>query len=319
MTDTSYYQCSPALKKGPGDTCLSMGGMQRIAKIWNELHPDDSIQLLSFNKTRRKRKMESNQNQIVSDHQTSPKELWHTIRDKMIHHYKCNTEYCMVKSMPGLSETERKSMLASFRPEKPETWKDKPTTWLDSFNIEDVMKQYEERKDFKFDFIGPVPIDFDKKYGAFGKCIVEELCKLNLEKQKKRGIEHIGIIFNLDPHDKPGSHWVCAFIDITDSAAYYFDSYGYPPPQEVDELFKRCKKQGIQHIYYNDIRHQRKGSECGMYCLITIICLLNGKSFYSICSKIKEDDTVNTFRDILFSTEKPRAESIQKGLASLCI
>lgn len=293
--------------------------MQRIAKIWNELHPQDLIQLSSFRKTRKSRISTESGNEASNITTASPKVLWNALRDKMVKHFKCDTEYCMVKKMPGLSDSERKAMVASFRPEKPQAWKDKPTTWLDSFNIEDVMKQYEERKDLKFDFIGPVPIDFDARYGAFGKCIVDELCKLNLAKQQKRGIDHIGIIFNLDAHDKPGSHWVCAFIDIPDSAAYYFDSYGYPPPPEVDELLKRCKKQGIKHIYYNDKRHQRKGSECGMYCLCTIICLLNGKSFLSICSKIMEDDTINNFRDILFSTEKPRVEAIQKGIPSLCI
>lgn len=318
MTDTSFFQCAPSLQKGPGDTCLSIGGMQRIAKVWNELHPEDLILFRKFNKTRRKSRsaVPTNATPIQG---LSNGDLWLSLREKMIHHFKCDTEYCMVKKMPGLSDGERKAMLASFRPEKPATWKDKPTTWLDSFNIEDVMKQYEERKDMKFDFIGPVPIDFDSKYGAFGKCIVEELCKLNLKKQKARGIDHIGIIFNLDPHDEPGSHWVCAFIDIPDSAAYYFDSYGYAPPKEVDILLRRCKEQGIKHVYYNDIRHQRKGSECGMYCLVTIICLLNGKSFLNICKKIKDDDTINSFRDILFVTEKPRADAIQKALPSLCI
>jgi hypothetical protein len=294
--------------------------MQRIAKIWNELHPDDPISLGngsgSLNKTRRKSRSPTGESTVPT---SSYQDLWPALREKMIKHFKCDTEYFLVKKVPGLPEQERKAMLASFRPEKPSEWKDKPTTWLDSFNIEDVMKQYEERDDMKFDFIGPVPIDFDSKYGAFGKCIVEELCKLNLKKQKARGIDHIGIIFNLDPHDQPGSHWVCAFIDIPDSAAYYFDSYGYPPPKEVDALLKRCKDQGIKHVYYNDIRHQRKGSECGMYCLCTIICLLNGKSFLTICKNIKNDDMINSFRDILFSTEKPRAESIKKGLPSLCI
>ena len=48
MNDTSYYQCSPSLKKRPGETCLSIGGMQRIAKIWNKLHPDDPIQIITL-------------------------------------------------------------------------------------------------------------------------------------------------------------------------------------------------------------------------------------------------------------------------------
>ena len=228
-------------------------------------------------------------------------------------HYKCDTEYCMVKKLPGIPN--KKDLLKFFRPEKPEEWDNKPTTWLDSFNIEDVMTQYEAAIP-EFEFIGPVPIDFDEKSGAWGKCIVDELCKLDLT--NTNGKTKIGIIFNLDPHDEPGSHWVCAFIDIPAKSAYYFDSYGIEPPEEVTRLLKRCKDQGIEHVYYNDIRHQRKGSECGMYCLFVIICLLRGRPFYNISKNIVDDDTMNAFRDVLFAEEKPRREAIEKALPTLC-
>jgi hypothetical protein len=219
--------------------------------------------------------------------------------------------------MLPLEQEEKKSFLNYFRPEKPESWDKKPTEWLDSYNIEDVMNQY-EKADPAFEFIGPVPIDFDTQTGAWGKCIVEELCKLNVADMKRKGKTKIGIIFNLDPHDQPGSHWVCAFVDITASAAYYFDSYGYEPEDEIVALLERLNKQGIQNIYYNDIRHQRRGSECGMYCLFVIICLLRGRKFYDICSKVVNDDTMNAFRDILFAEEKPRREAIEQALPRLC-
>ena len=32
-------------------------------------------------------------------------------------------------------------------------------------------------------------------------------------KYKKQGINKIGVIFNLDKHTQPGSHWVALFID----------------------------------------------------------------------------------------------------------
>jgi Ulp1 family protease len=131
------------------------------------------------------------------------------------------------------------------------------------------------------------------------------------------GTRQIGIIFNLDKHDEPGSHWVCAFINLDKSAAYYFDSYGYEAPPEVVTLFKRLRDQGIQHTYFNDVRHQRKGSECGMYCLYTIISLLLGKSFYDICVNIVDDDTMNGLRDVLFATEAPRREAIEKAMKLL--
>jgi Ulp1 family protease len=141
---------------------------------------------------------------------------------------------------------------------------------------------------------------------------------LDLAEMKEKGKTKIGIIFNLDPHDEPGSHWICAFVDIDASAAYYFDSYGYKPEKEINTLLARLHSQGIKNIYYNDIRHQRKGSECGMYCLFVIICLLNGRPFFNIATRVIDDDTMNLFRDILFAEEKPRRESIEQGLKLMC-
>ena len=128
-----------------------------------------------------------------------------------------------------------------------------------------------------------------------------------------------GIIFNLDKHDEPGSHWVCAFIDLDKSAAYYFDSYGYEPPAEIAALLKRCKDQGCKNIYYNDIRHQRKGSECGMYCLFVLICLLNGKDFLKICKDVIDDDTMNSFRNVIFAEEKVSQATLEKAKKTLCL
>jgi hypothetical protein len=219
--------------------------------------------------------------------------------------------------MKGITEKEKAPLLAYFRPEKPKEWDKKPRLWLDSFNIEDVMSQYEQAEP-SFKFIGPVPIDFDAKQ-TFGSCIVNELCKLDINSLNTKGITKIGIIFNLDKHDEPGSHWVCAFIDIEGKSAYYYDSYGYEPEDEIVKLLQRCKTQGCTNIYYNDIRHQRKTSECGMYCLYVIICLLRGKSFLTICKNVVDDDTINAFRDILYAEEKPRKAALDIALKELCI
>jgi Ulp1 family protease len=90
---------------------------------------------------------------------------------------------------------------------------------------------------------------------------------------KKGGTEHIGICFNFDPHDKPGSHWVAAMLDLKEHVAYYYDSYGKGPPEEINRFFERCKQQGIKKILFNDIRHQRKMSECGMYSIYFMVAI----------------------------------------------
>jgi hypothetical protein len=301
--------CNPARHRKPGETCLSLDALERLKQVWNKEHPEKPIRSVTRKNQR---------NPIIKR-----KALWKDLRKSMKNYYNCNNEYCILKKLPGLDNKERtKLSKIYFRPEKPKEWYKKETTWLDSFNIEDVMNQYEDT--FKdFEFIGPVPIDFDtpnNNSGSldWGHCIVDELCKLDLKDAFEKGTKRIGIIFNLDKHDEPGSHWVCSFIDIQNKAAYYFDSYGLPPPPEVSALLERCKAQGCETILYNDIRHQRKNSECGMYCIYTIICLLKGRTFQDICLDIVKDDTINAFRDVIFASENPRKEAFDKAVQELC-
>jgi hypothetical protein len=302
----STYQCSPALHRREGESCLPVDAQRRIIKAWNKTQSRKQRINIPAAKTRR----QSNRKEGGSSGPSLLPELKAIMRKQ-----KCATEFCVVKNTPAVTQ---KSFLDYFRPEKPKEWDKKEKEWLDSFNIEDVMKQY-EAADPSFEFIGPVPIDFDKQL-SFGKCVVDELCKLDLNtKNQSNKKNKLGIVFNLDPHDKPGSHWVCGFVDIPNKAAYYFDSYGYEPPHQIIKFLKRCKEQGCETIQWNDIRHQRKGSECGMYCLFVIICLLrNQKSFHDICKHVVDDATMNAFRDILFAEEHPRREALEEALPRLC-
>jgi len=303
-------QCSPALHRRAGETCLPTSSLERLTKIWNKKYPRHKINVGNTTRKATKRDQDAGKSKNAF--------VWKRLREAIKKEYDCESEYCLVKKLPGLNESSKKNMMKYFRPEKPQAWAKNPRQWLDSYNIEDVLNQYEQ-SDKTFEFIGPVPIDFDTKIGAFGKCIVDELCNIDLIAAQKAGTEKIGIVFNLDKHDEPGSHWVCAFVDIPKKSAYYFDSYGYPPQEEIVNLLQRFKIQYCDNIYYNDIRHQRKGSECGMYCLFVIICLIHGKPFYDICKNIIDDDTMVKFRDVLFATEKPSHESIHKAVETLCI
>jgi hypothetical protein len=249
---------------------------------WNRRYPEDAI-----------------------PHSIRRKEtLWAELRKRMSRRMDCSTEFCAVKELGAPAEAS-----TYFRPERPAEWTKNPTEWHDTFTIARVMEQYEDAYPH-FEFIGPVPIDFDASLpGSWGKCVVDELCGLSLATIKGRGDHYIGIIFNLDPHDKPGSHWVCAFLDLLRGDAYYYDSYGYEPPAEVRRLLRRCREQGCRNIIWNDVRHQRKNTECGTYCMYVIISLLGGRSFKDICQKPVGDDTMNALRDILYATPRPRKEA----------
>jgi hypothetical protein len=64
----------------------------------------------------------------------------------------------LLNALP-LTQSEKEDLARKWlRPAMPEEWKKDPDMWLDSNNIRDVMKQYEEH-DSRFKFLGPYPID----------------------------------------------------------------------------------------------------------------------------------------------------------------
>jgi hypothetical protein len=284
-SDYNLLQCNPKTLSETRTTCLPHEMLIHLRDEWNKRYPADAI-----------------------PHSIRRKDtLWAELRKRLNRRMDCSTEFCAVKEL-GLPETHS-SAAPYFRPERPAEWAKNPTEWHDTYTISRVMEQYEDANPH-FEFIGPVPIDFDTRLpDTWGRCIVDELCSLNLSTLRARGDHQIGIIFNLDAHDKPGSHWVCAYLDLLNGMAYYYDSYGYEPPAEVRRLLRRCREQGCKTIVWNDVRHQRKNTECGTYCMYVIISLLQGRSFADICKKPVNDDTMNAMRDLLYATERPRKEA----------
>ena len=267
---TKKNSCAPG--KGNNITCFDKKSLNKIASMWNTKNPSDKIKITNSNE-----------------------KVWKQINEKMSH--KCNTETCWLKQ--DFVKNISKNLENYFKPKIPNSWLKEKNTWLTTTDIEKVIFQYEEAiPDFKF--LGVVPIDFDYEYSV-GKCIVDELCKLDIKKLKR------GIVFNLDPHDEPGSHWVAMYSDFNKGEVYYYDSYGIFPPEEVKILMERISIQGIKikgepfKLYYNDIRHQYKNSECGVYSMNFIIEFLNGKNFKEIIENRVSDDNMNKKRFLYYN------------------
>ena len=171
------------------------------------------------------------------------------------------------------------------------------------------MRQYE--KAYKcFEFIGPSPIDYDTRK-LYGQCIWQELCKLNLSQQLDRGKKKIGIIFNLDPHYLPGSHWVSMFINIKKGQIYYFDSAGSPIPDQLMKLVKEVKKQGkglgidFKFDQNHPVEHQYGNTECGVYALYFIVHMLEDKITKEyLKTHILKDEYIHKFRKVYFNEDK---------------
>ena len=269
------------IKSATSESCFTIEALRKIADKWNTTHPDMSIEYNDM---------------------TTGKYLWSAINNVM--KSQCNNEVCWIKQDFIKNSKLYNQLLKNFKPLMPDIWKEKPTEWLDTYNIQNVMTQY-EKKFPNYEFIGPVPMDFDKKV-EFGQCVVDELCKINLQQLLDNGKNNIGIVFNLDNHDQDGSHWVALHCSINDGAIYYWDSYAMNPDKEVVILMNRLKKQGARigynlKIRINNQRHQYKNSECGMYCIYFLTSLLEGKTFNNIIKNIVDDDTMNSKRLAYFN------------------
>jgi hypothetical protein len=197
-----------------------------------------------------------------------------------------------------------------LRPAMPAGWKEDPDMWLDSNNIAAVMNQYEEAYP-QFEFMGPFPIDFaaPNPYEGGGgpatsrKCLMNEICELRVQKALSNGTKAIGIVYNLDPHFKSGSHWVANYIDIAAHRCYYFDSYGMAPPPQVAKFMRWLTTQDPKmRLEYNSRRLQYRDTECGIYSIYFIVRMLQGDRFIDITRRRPKDADMLDLRDWLFST-----------------
>jgi len=217
--------CAPG--RGDSVSCFTHSSLERIANHWNskQKNPADKI------KNSRNKKI-----------------LWNRISQKFRKVSNCPDEWCWVDSeyLKDLKDEEIHSR--SFKPKMPFPWKKKKDLWLNTLDIGAVLSQYHQ-KHTDFLFIGPVPLDFDSKNSGTGQCVVNELCKLNIEKLYRSGIRKLGIVINFDPHTKAGSHWVAMYCDFNTGGIYYFDSYGYKPLKQIADLLERIHSQGNHFLY----------------------------------------------------------------------
>lgn len=216
-----------------------------------------------------------------------------------------NKEYTFLQSLPLSPETKHALAKQYLRPHAPQSWIKDPDKWLDSNDITHVMNQYEDAYP-NFEFMGPFPIDFAApnpyQRGGQQKCLMNEMCELRVQTAKQNGTEYIGVIYNLDPHYKSGSHWVATFIDIKKHKCFYFDSYGMEPPQQIAKFMKWLTTQDSKmELNYNARRIQFKNTECGMYSLCFIIRMIMGDEFVTFSRRAPKDDGMMDLRHCLFS------------------
>ena len=284
-------KCSPKNSNQPNSayTCYTDDSLNDLRILWNKKYPKSRIE------------------------STCPRVIHATLTELL--QSSCKTEACWLKRkfVPKTGKM-REILNESFRPEYPREWKSGAKNWLSNLDINRVMHQYEAAYRC-FKFIGPTPIDFDKvlrtKKSGASRCVWSDMCNFKLSEQMASGKYKIGIIFNTDPHNKSGEHWISMFINIINHTIFFYDSTGDPIPPEIQLFIDRIVAQGKQlpHPITFTVdnsegikTHQTGGTECGVYSLFFIInTLINNLTAAEIKSQPLPDKYMRQFRKKLFN------------------
>lgn len=81
-------------------------------------------------------------------------------------------------------------------------------------------------------------------------------------------IKPFGIVINLDPSWKTGSHWTALYVP-THGSAIYFDSFGLRPNEDIILFIERNCKHGFnfnRSVYQGDL-----SIKCGYFCISFLI------------------------------------------------
>ena len=117
----------------------------------------------------------------------------------------------------------------------------------------------------------------------------------------------VGIVFNLDEHYKPGSHWVSLYMDTAHGTCYFFDSCGKPPEYRIRKLIRIFARlmvaSGIDPVVkINKVVHQTGSTECGVYALYFLVTMLEGGCFDKVFGSTRiPDSIINEYRQVYFN------------------
>ena len=299
-------RCAPGKKYSDG-SCFTLEALIEISKNYNSRNPNYKINL----------KLEK-------------KNLVKELSKKLSN--KCDNQICWLR-LDIINEIKNEVINEdvknyTFRPEGPK----KKFEWLNTININEVIDQY-HTIDENFLYLGAVPSDFEE-------IPVLGLNNINFKELEEEDKYKIALVINLDEHYQSGSHWVGLFINLKDLQIYYFDSVGKPPIKKIKIFinkvikyfyFKKFNKQIkinnllnklkninknekyhdvlqniINHmdVKYNNIQHQFKNSECGVYSINFVTRMIEGETFDNIINNPTSDDTINKFREKYFRNVK---------------
>ena len=136
--------------------------------------------------------------------------------------------------------------------------------------------------------------DLMKKYNHITLPVIasDEILELRRNITKDRKL--FPFIMNLDPSDKPGSHWVAVVLDNRDKYVGYYDSLcQHPSKQILDDLKELVKTMDPIHMFkfkFNTVQDQSRDSgKCGMYAMGFLHKILHGMDFKRASAYFNKD------------------------------
>ena len=301
-------KCAPS-KSYDGNSCLSIKSLKKIADNYNKktsLNDEININLSK---------------------ELLVKEIESKLTDQ------CSNQVCWLR-LDFVKELEDDDIINNtFRPIGP----NKKYDWLSTTHINEVIEQYQySHNDFLF--LGAVPYDFEiLSILGLNNIDFDELEKnnkakiglvINLDEHYKEGSHWVSLyadlkknqIYFFDSVGKPPYKRIRKFINKIVKYLYYKK---YNVKLRVNDVINKIQKinkldpKNLQVFYkkynyinnllktidirYNNIQHQFKNSECGVYSINFITRLIDGESFNSIINNIKKDEEMNSFRKVYFN------------------
>jgi hypothetical protein len=279
MSYVNKKACAPNMKENFEmlGTCYDENALESLALAYNQANPQNKIPIRG----------------LGGGKAMAAKQIWKGLKNRL---KQCDTEWCWLNQRFAKKIADPKIKFFTFKPKIPKG-KD---TWLSTIDIERVMQQFEQVKK-NFVFLGAVPIDFETAPYYRSK-----FQNLTFKQMENDGITKIGIVFNEDPHDQSGSHWVAAFIDTKLREFQFFDSLGKKPNRRIVKWFERLNQHENPKYYlvWNDRTHQLQNNECGVYSLNFIIHRLLGFPFQKIVDNVIRDSRMNKQRKMIFLPKK---------------
>lgn len=125
---------------------------------------------------------------------------------------------------------------------------------------------------------------------------LDKVPKLNKTKE-------FSMVINLDKSYSQGTHWVALFNSPKNKFTYYFDSFGFAPPDEITLKYAPImfNSHPIQHT---------KSSACGYYCVYFLKQMEKGLDYLRFIYKfeqkynsIKNEQIIEKIKNLVYNNE----------------